>query len=56
MKSFSSLLKNVETLCSSLSSESSLTSTSAKAIMIIPQIQNIQNDISKFLSKKVKSV
>ena len=56
MKSFSSLLKNIETLCSSLSSESCLTSTSAKAIMIIPQIQNIQNDISKFLSKKVKSV
>ncbi len=56
MNAFSSLLKNVETLCSSLSAEPQIQATAAKATMIKPQIQAIQNDINKFLSKKVKAL
>ena len=56
MASFSSLLKNLETLCSSLSSESSIQGTAAKAILVKAQIQSISNNLPKFLSKKVKSV
>ena len=56
MTAFSSLLKNIETLCSSLTTESTIQSTQAKATMILPQIQSIQNQLDNFLSKKVKSL
>jgi len=56
MDACSSLLKNVETIYYSLSAEPQIQATAAKATMIKPQIQAIQNDINKFLSKKVKAL
>ena len=56
MASFSSLLKNLETLCSSLSQEPSIQGTAAKATLVKAQIESISSNLPKFLSKKVKSV
>jgi len=56
MQAFSSLLKNVETLCASLTKESTIQGTQAKATMVLPQIQAIQNQLDNFLSKKVKTL